>query len=101
MGTTFREYKKAHPVDDALMEEARKATNEKIRLFELREVRKACGLTQTELATCLGIGQKRISAVENGKLDNLKIDTLRRYIAGLGGTLEISAHLPQGDIRLS
>ncbi len=69
--------------------------------FELREVRKACGLTQTELAACLGIGQKRISAVENGKLDNLKIDTLRRYIAGLGGTLEISAHLPQGDIRLS
>ena len=59
MGTTFREYKKAHPVDDALMEEARKATDEKIRLFELREVRKACGLTQTELATCLGAAHRK------------------------------------------
>lgn len=101
METTFREYKMQHPVSDALLAEARRVTEEKIRLFELREVRKACGLTQTELSERLGIGQKRISAVENGKLDSLKIDTLRRYIAGLGGTLELFAHLPQGDIRLS
>ena len=48
----------------------------------------------------MGVSQKRISDIENGRLDLLKIDTLRRYIAALGGTLEISAHLPSGTVRL-
>ena len=57
-------------------------------------------MTQQELSEHMGVGQKRISALENGHFEMLKIDTLKRYIAGLGGTLEITANLPGKRIRM-
>lgn len=73
------------PVSDEAMDAARAATEEKIRAYELREARKACGLTQEQVSERMGVGQKRVSAVETGKIDTLKVDTLRRYVAALGG----------------
>ena len=97
---SYRAYRAEHPVSESSMEIARAATDKKIRAYELRQARKACHLTQEQLSARMGVGQKRISALENGKLDSLKIDTLRRYVAGLGGTLEIAAKLPGGTVRL-
>lgn len=101
MGTSYREFRQMHPVSDEAMDAARAATEEKIRAYELREARKACGLTQEQVSEHMGVGQKRVSAVETGKIDTLKVDTLRRYVAALGGTLCITAELPQGAVRLS
>ncbi len=65
----------------------------------LAEVRKAVGLTQADLAATLGIKQPTLSRLESQ--DDMQISTLRRLIQALGGELEIIAHLPGGDIRLS
>ncbi len=97
---TYREFRAQHPVSQSLMQEAQKATEEIVRTYELREARKECRMTQEQLSQKMGIGQKRVSALENGKLDVLKIDTLRRYVEGLGGTLEITASFPEKHIRL-
>ncbi|WP_294440911.1 helix-turn-helix domain-containing protein [uncultured Slackia sp.] len=97
---TYLEFREQHPVSDTLMEEARKTTEETIRTYELKEARKKRHMTQEELSRKMGIGQKRVSALENGKIDVLKIDTLRRYVEGLGGTLEITAQFPERQIRL-
>jgi DNA-binding XRE family transcriptional regulator len=64
---------------------------------QLAEIRKQLGLTQTQLAEAAGLSQARISQIENGKATSL--ETLRAYVAGLGGHLDIVARI--GNIHLN
>ncbi len=100
MALSFDDYVVGRDISSELKEEALRATQEKIRTYNLMQARKSRDVTQAELSRDMGVSQKRISDIENGRLDLLKIDTLRRYIAALGGTLEISAHLPSGTVWL-
>ncbi|GAB3807364.1 hypothetical protein GCM10028798_31750 [Humibacter antri] len=54
------------------------------RAWQLRELRKAAGLTQAQLASEIHVSQKRISQIERGTIENLKVETLRRYLGGIG-----------------
>jgi transcriptional regulator with XRE-family HTH domain len=65
----------------------------------LAQIRKAVGLTQEELAASLGIKQPTLSRLESQ--NDMQISTLRCLIRALGGQLEIIAHMPGGDIRLT
>ena len=65
----------------------------------LPEIRKHSGLTQKEVADLLGISQPSLSKIEHQ--DDMRIGTLSKLIQALGGNLEIIAHLPQGDCRLT
>ncbi len=67
----------------------------KMALQEIRQVRK---LSQEELATILKMKQANISRIENGS--DMYISTLRSYIEGMGGKLNIIAHFPEGDISI-
>lgn len=74
---------------------------EEIRLYELKEARKAEHVTQKRLAQATGVSQKRISVIESGDVDHIKVDTLKRYLEGIGGTLHVTASLPGGkELRL-
>jgi DNA-binding XRE family transcriptional regulator len=64
---------------------------------QLAEIRKQLGLTQTQLAETAGLSQARISQIENGTATSL--ETLRAYVAGLGGHLDIVARI--GNIHLN
>jgi DNA-binding XRE family transcriptional regulator len=64
---------------------------------QLAEIRKQLGLTQSQLAEATGLSQARISQIENGTATSL--ETLRAYVAGLGGHLEIVARI--GNIHLN
>ena len=65
----------------------------------LSEIRREAGLTQEDLAAAMGVRQPTLSKLE--ARDDMQISTLRRLIHALGGELEIVAHLPRGDIRIS
>jgi DNA-binding XRE family transcriptional regulator len=65
----------------------------------LPEIRKHSGMTQKDVAAVLGISQPGLSKMENQ--DDMQIGTLSKLIEAMGGTLEIIAHLPQGDCRLT
>ncbi len=65
----------------------------------LAEIRRQTGLTQEALAAALGIKQPTLSKLESQT--DMQISTLRRVIEALGGKLELIAHLPGGDIRIS
>ena len=65
----------------------------------LAEIRRSVGLTQQDLARSLGVTQPSLSKLE--KQDDMQISTLRRLVEALGGRLEVVAHLPNGDIRIS
>lgn len=64
---------------------------------QLAEIRKQLGLTQSQLAEAAGLSQARISQIENGAATSL--ETLRAYVAGLGGHLDIVARI--GNIQLN
>ena len=64
----------------------------------LDRLREAVGWTQTMLAERMGTTQANISRLEQRR--NVRLSTLRRYVAVLGGRLEITAHLPGGSVRL-
>ncbi|WP_327114345.1 helix-turn-helix domain-containing protein [Nocardia sp. NBC_01730] len=58
-----------------------------VRGHQLAEIRKAIGLTQTELAGLLDVSQARISKIESGEIAG--IDTIRAYVAALGGKVDV------------
>lgn len=66
------------------------------KVMELEKLRSRQKLTQAALATRMGLSQRRVSAIEHTGSGDLKLDTLRRYVASLGGQLEITA-IVDGD----
>lgn len=57
--------------------------------LSLAELRKKLGRTQVDVAAALGVTQGSLSQLEN-QLD-LKLSTLRSYVEGLGGQLNVMA----------
>jgi DNA-binding XRE family transcriptional regulator len=64
---------------------------------QLAEIRKQLGMTQTQLAEAAGLSQARISQIENGEITSL--ETLRAYVTGLGGHLDVVARI--GNVHLN
>ncbi|TXE30897.1 helix-turn-helix domain-containing protein [Serratia ureilytica] len=66
-------------------------------LFEthLHQLREALNISQQELAKTLGISQPSVAAIE-GRGNELKISTLKRYVEAMGGTLRLDIELPGG-----
>lgn len=82
------------------MKEARKRTQAVIDAYNLRETRKANNMTQVELARAMGVSQNRVSRMENGDIDSMSVDALRRYIEALGGRMTLVADLPTGRVSI-
>lgn len=55
----------------------------------LDTLRRATGATQTDVAASLGVTQSAISQLEHS--EDLRISTLRQYLAGLGAHLHLTA----------
>jgi len=68
----------------------------KMALADLRQARR---LTQEDTAEILGNRQAAVSKIE--RRTDMHVSTLRRYVEALGGELEIIAHFPEGDVRIS
>ena len=82
------------------MDEARRQTRAYVEAFNLREARKASNLTQVELARAMGVSQNRVSRMENGDIDSMSLDVLRRYVEALGGSITLLADLPTGRVSI-
>ncbi len=64
---------------------------------QLADIRQQLGLTQVQLAEAAGLSQARISQIEHG--DAVGLESLRAYVVGLGGHLDIVARI--GNIQLN
>jgi transcriptional regulator with XRE-family HTH domain len=96
----FRELTKqleADPQHETRMAELREDTERQIESYQrrLRDIRRACALTQNAVAERLGVHQTQVSRIENQH--DLYLSTLRHYVAALGGRLELVATF--GDER--
>lgn len=55
----------------------------------LAELRKARGLSQAELARRLGVTQPAVAKIESGRMKNLELKTLAKFVAALNGRLRV------------
>jgi len=65
----------------------------------LQELRQALDLTQQQVAETLNIEQAAVSKMENQT--DMYLSTLRRFIAAMGGQLDIVARFPEGTVRIT
>ena len=72
-----------------------------VRAYRLRELREQLHMTQTELAAQLDVSQNRVSTIERGDLAKTQVDTLRRYVEALGGTLDLEVRLGDESFRIA
>jgi predicted XRE-type DNA-binding protein len=93
MGMTLDEYLAINPGDPVKRAKLRDQMLAESRAYRLREMREAQKLTQTDVAEVLEVSQRRVSEIERGECDRIKLDTLRRYVQALGGTLRVEAHV--------
>src|SRR5262245_13360231 len=80
---------------------ARAALDAYVAGHHLKELRKAVGKTQQELARALGVSQSRISQIENGKIEAMELETLRAYASALGGTVDITISVGPHSVRVA
>ena len=92
MPKTLQEVITALPLES--QEDIENRARELIRQTSLRELRKALGITQKELAAALKVSQAAVSKQERRK--EIQISTLREVVEAMGGRMEILAHFP-GD----
>lgn len=72
--------------------------DEQLLELSLRAVREMAGKTQVELSRDAAIAQGELSKIEN-RNDHL-VSTLRRYIEGLGGELDVVARFGDKSVKL-
>ena len=70
-----------------------------IREMALAELRGAREKSQEELAAILGMKQSSVSKLE--RRTDMYISSLRKFIEAMGGTLEVIAHFPEGDVKIN
>jgi len=97
MARNFKELQtKMSPERRARVEDrVRKAVQE----MALDELRSARQLTQSELADVLRVDQGSISKLE--RRTDMYISTLRRYVEAMGGSLQIRAVFPEGEVQIT
>jgi transcriptional regulator with XRE-family HTH domain len=96
MYTKFNDLKhKATPEQLALEQREAKAELERMGFGKLRQARQ---MTQVALAERLDVPQGAISRME--RRTDLLLSTLRQYIEGMGGRLELKAVFPEAEFLL-
>jgi DNA-binding XRE family transcriptional regulator len=85
----WREVRAEAGLDQEQVAEHERRMLTEVRAARLAEVRKDLDMTQTQLAERMHVSQARVSAIENGEVDATEVGTLKKYIAALGGRLEI------------
>jgi DNA-binding XRE family transcriptional regulator len=79
------------PIDEAELAIQRLIVAAELRRGEMNlgELRRIRGVSQSAVATSLDVTQPNISRIEQE--DDVRLSTLGRYIAALGGRLEVTA----------
>lgn len=78
--------RRQRPLDEDAVADHKRLMEAELRLAELRRQR---GVSQTQLADTLTVTQPNISRIEQE--DDVYLSTLARYVAALGGRLEVRA----------
>ena len=96
MGMSLRDMLNERPVDREAVNEHKRRMLEDVLVHRLRE---EDVLPQVDLAERLDVSQDRVSRIERGGIERTQIDTLRRCIEALGGSLHAEVELENQRYR--
>jgi predicted transcriptional regulator len=99
MARTLDDLMAERPPDREKVEALKKEMMARVRGYRLRELRETYALRQVDLAGSLHMSQETNSRIEHGDVEQMRIETLRRYVESLGGTLKVEVEL--GDTRFT
>jgi DNA-binding XRE family transcriptional regulator len=97
--TPWSEIKRRRPKSPERQARIAAGVREMLLISHLTALREARGLTQSALATEVGVSQARISQIENQ--DDLTLSTLEEYVRGMGGELRLSVVFPDETVELA
>jgi len=83
----------------AARERSRAELRAEQRGYQLAQLRRNSGLTQSRVAAAMGISQARVSQIEHGKITEL--DAVRAYIEALGGTVDVLARVGDWTVKVA
>lgn len=88
------------PIDPELLALEGRLLDAWTRLHELQlaALRRSRAISQQAVAEALEVSQPNVSRIEQE--EDLRLSTLARYIAALGGDLELRAVFPDGAVEL-
>lgn len=92
---------KIRPSDPAVIAAIMKKMRAEIRAYKLRELREALEITQVDLAAKIDVSQNRISRIEHGDIEKSQVDTLRKYVEAVGGTLRLEVEIGDQSFTLA
>jgi len=78
---------------------AREKFKQLVKEMPLEELRAARELTQQQLAETLGTSQAAVSKLE--RRADMYVSTLAHFVKAMGGTLEIRAIFPDGEVSIA
>lgn len=87
--------------DPVKVEQHMKRMLAEVRAFRLKELRKELQITQVQLAQQLHVSQNRISRIEHGDIEKSQVDTLRKYVEAVGGTLTLEVQVGDRKFQLA
>ena len=89
---TFRDYMASLP--EERRRKIEEGTQKLIFAYQLEMARKARKVSQKQLAAALRVSQPAIAKMEHE--EDMKLSTLKRLVAGMGGSLRVEAEFPDG-----
>lgn len=98
MATTIEDMLAKRPVNRANVDAHKRRMLRDVHSYRLKELRSLSHLTQRQLAGRLNVSQNRISNIEHGELERVQLETLRKYVEAVGGTLRIEVALGSGEV---
>jgi transcriptional regulator with XRE-family HTH domain len=101
MGIREEIEKKHGPLNQGRVNELVEKLEAEIRAYRLKELRKELNITQVELAQLLHVSQNRISRIEHGDIEKSQVDTLRKYVEAVGGTLTLEVQVGDRKFQLA
>ena len=87
-----------HKMDPERQARALARAREEFESLALAELREAQQLTQVELARRLKVDQGAVSKIEHRA--DMYLSTLSNFIRAMGGTLQLTASFPSGEVHL-
>lgn len=90
--TSAKDLRRRRPPNRERVEAIKRTLELGIALNELRERR---GITQEQVAAELATSRPNVSRIE--REDDVRVTTLQRYVAAIGGELEVVVRFPDGE----
>lgn len=95
MARSWRTVRGQRPLNEGRVAAYRRLMDAELRLAEARRRR---GVSQAAIAQALEVSQPNVSRIE--QQDDVYLSTVARYVAALGGHLEVQAVFPEETITL-